>query len=215
MAIIFGHFQFCFEAKTQALLKMKIPLMPKLCWRLCQMNECDEYDAEDCGGRNSLSIVKVCTASTALQILTPPFCGGGSSVVTLQKTDIILSAILHTRLRCGWRLTEDKQTADSMRTFCQSRIHPLKGKIHPPQRGPQGVRVAFEWGGSVSTWSYWVFSQFHPNVQCPQTTGWGRFQDNMDQYSGSCSFYRKMDFEEKRRERSITGRNGSVPLYKM
>ena len=141
MAIIFGHFQFCFEAKTQALLKMKIPLMPKLCWRLCQMNECDEYDAEDCGGRNSLSIVKVCTASTALQILTPPFCGGGSSVVTLQKTDIILSAILHTRLRCGWRLTEDKQTADSMRTFCQSRIHPLKGRIH---RLKEALKV-WEW----------------------------------------------------------------------
>ena len=52
------------------------------------MHECDENDAEDCGGRNSLSKVKVCTASTALQILTPPFCGGGSSVVTLQKTDM-------------------------------------------------------------------------------------------------------------------------------
>ena len=46
------------------------------------------------GSRNSLSKVKVCTASTALQILTPPFCGGGSSVVTLQKTDMGPSDLL-------------------------------------------------------------------------------------------------------------------------
>ena len=68
------------------------------------------------------------------QIMTPPFCGGGSSVVTLQKTDMgpsiwsVMQFCTRASWRCGWRLTEDKQTANiQCALFVGAKSTPSKG----------------------------------------------------------------------------------------
>ena len=79
----------------------------------------------------------------------------------------ICCAILHTCWsrwwRAGWRLTGDNQTADSMRTFCRSRIHPskevwgwhLNGEDQCPLDQPEFLSMSCIWEvGFKTMWSH-------------------------------------------------------------